>query len=184
MKKLIVSIAAILLIAYFCMGAGELRTTMGSYRTIQTTVDDATETSPATTDFAIRSSDQTAAFDLMNMGGASGQTSANALVVIVSAEAVENDTCTIEYWGIADGGPLEKICTISYIFGTAVRSTGILWADTATVTDSHTSIIKDGGANDDDVARTQWDMTGFRYIRPYVTAQSGAEDITIEARYF
>ena len=186
MKKFVVAmlIVAVLVCVTF-LPADELRTRVDAYHLIHTTVTTATETSPATTDFAIRSSDQTAAFDLMSLGDSvGGLTVANGLVLTVYATATDADTCTIEYWGIAEGGPLEKICSVACVFGTAVRTTGVLWVDTVVVTDVHTNTVKTGGSAENGVARVMFDMTGFRYIRPFVTARSGAEGINIQARAF
>jgi hypothetical protein len=186
MKKFVVAmlIVAVLVCVTF-LPADELRTRVGAYQTIHTTVTTATETSPATTDFAINSSDQTAAFDLMSLSDSvGGVTVANGMVVNVYATATAEDTCTVEYWGIADGGPLEKICSVAYVFGTAVRTTGVLWADTGVVTDTHTSTVKEGGGTADDVKRVMFDISGFRYVRCFVTARSGATGVTVMARFY
>lgn len=187
MKKLVITGLVILIFALVTFApADELRTRVGSYQLIHATVGTATETSPATSDFAIKSSDQTLAFDLMSLSNSvGGVTTGNGLVITVWANALDGDTCTIEYWGIAGNGPLEKICSVACIFGTAQRqTTAHLWVDTVTVTDTHTNTVKTGGSAENGVARVLFDMTGFRFIRPYVTARSNAHTIQIQARAF
>ena len=186
MKKLLASLLIVSIL--FCVAllpADQLRTKVGSYQLIMTSLAGATETSPATTDFNLRSSDQTLAFDLMSIGNAvGGVTEANGAVFIVAATASNNDTATIEYWGISDNVPLEKICSVAYIFGTAEKSTGVLWADTVTVTDKHTNTVKTGGSAENGVARVLFDMTGYRYIRPFVRAKSGTTNTYVYVRFF
>jgi len=184
MKKFVVAmlIVAVLVCVTF-LPADELRTRVDAYHLIHTHTG-AAATSPATTDFAIRSSDQTLAFDLMSLGNSvGGVTVANGLVLTVYGTATDDQTCTIEYWGIADGGPLEKICSVACIFGTAARTTGVLWVDTVVVTDVHTNTVKTGGGAANGVARVMFDMTGFRYIRCFVTALTST-NVTVQARAF
>lgn len=165
------------------MGAS-LNTVMDAYRIIESTLSDDTESIPATTDFAINNALTEGAFDIMSVDRSGNETGANAAVIIVSATASDADTATIKFYGAADNGPLEAICSVDYIFGTAVKSTGILWADTGTITDTHITTIREGGLSSNDVKRISFDVTGFRYLKAYVTARSGATIFNVWARFF
>lgn len=155
-----------------------LSTTTGSYRVIHQTVGTATEATP--TDFSIGA--PAGSYDLSKSGGGADQTDANGIALTVSATASDNDTATIELWGIADQGCQERIAAVAYIFGPKEVSTGVLWADTATVTPYHITPITTADSANEKVVKVSLDATGYKYLRCYVTARSGAEDITVRAR--
>lgn len=161
-----------------------LKTVMTSYTAIETTVGDATESIPATTGFNPAEGGISGGFDLFRLDPAENATDVNMLSIIVSATASDADTGTIQFFAAVDGGPPEAIASVDYIFGTAERSTGVLFADTATVTSYHTTTIQEGGIVSNDIKRLNFDMTGFRFIKAYVTARSGAEAFNVWARYF
>ena len=156
-----------------------LRTTLGSYGFSRTV----TGTEAAPSDFTVDSlRGDSQAFNMLKKGGGD-ETDANALMFAVSGTATDGQTCTVQFWGSADGGPVEHICDVDYVFGTAVKSTGVLWADTATETSYHTSSILKADSGNNHAVRVGFDATGFRYIKPYVTA-STATDVTIQARFW
>jgi hypothetical protein len=161
-----------------------LKTVMSSYVAVETTVGTATESIPATTGFVVAQGGISGGYDLWKLDPVEDASNVNMLSIIVSATASNGNTGTIAFFGAVDGGPPEYICTVDYIFGTATRSSGVLWADTATVTSYHTTTIQQGGAVDNDIKRLNFDFTGFRFIKAYVTARSGATAFNVWARYF
>ncbi len=161
-----------------------LKTKMSSYVAIETTVGDATESIPATTGFNPAEGGISGGYDFADLGTPDGLTEANMLSIIVSATASDADTATIKFYAAVDGGPSEAVFDVDYIFGTAQRSTGVLWADTATVTSRHTTTIQEGGIVSNDIKRLNFDFTGYRHIKAFVTARSGATNINVWARYF
>ena len=160
-----------------------LKTVMSTYVAIETTVGTATESIPATTGFVPAEGGISGGYDLWKLDPVEDSCNVNMLSVIVSATATDDQTATISFFAAVDGGPPEYICAVDYIFGTATRSTGVLWADTATVTSYHTTTIQEGGAVSNDIKRLNFDMTGYRHIKAYITARN-CTAINVWARYF
>ncbi len=166
--------------------SGTLKTRLSSYTAIETTSGTDTEAIPTTTGFFPAEGGISGGYDLQDLGTPDGRTEVNMLSIIVSGtQTSDNDTATIKFFGAVDGGPPEAICAVDYIWGTAQYSSAtITWADVATVTSYHTTTIQEGGIASNDIKRLNFDMTGFRFIKAYVTARSGMSAINVWARYF
>lgn len=124
--------------------------------------------------------------DLLVIFGKNKETSANALELICYATASENNTAEMSLYGISGNGPLEKMAELVYIFGTAIRSSGVRWADTCTVTDVHGKTIAASDSGNDRVVKVFFDTTGYRYLYVIVhgTATGAATNITVQMRAF
>ena len=122
--------------------------------------------------------------DLLIKWGGGKNTYANGIELICFATCNENDTCTMSIYGISSGGPPERIGSIVWIFGTAIRSSGVRWGDTCTVTDTHQGTIAAFDSGNDRVAKVALDATGYRYLYAIVhtTTTGAATAITVQMR--
>ena len=125
--------------------------------------------------------------DLLVERGAGEETYANAPVLTLNATgAADGDTLTQKIYGIADSGPPQLIMSIVWTIGTA-RADGatatFLWADTAVVTSTHatTIVVADGGGSNR-VCSVFFDVTGYRHLKGYITAQTG-DPVLITSNY-
>ena len=93
-------------------------------------------------------------------------TEANGIVLnCYGTIATANGTCEMALYGIADGGAPERIADIVWTFGTAVRSAGVYWADTVTITnDWHVTTLKATDSGNEFIAKLSFDTTGYRYL--------------------
>jgi len=161
-----------------------LKTKLSSYTIIESTSGTDTESIPATTGFVPAEGGISGGYDFQDLGTPDGLTEVNMLSIIVYGTGSADETATIAFFAAVDGGPPEYICTVDYIFGTGTQATGVLWADTATVTSYHTTTIQEGGATANDIKRLNFDFTGFRYIKAFVTATNlTTGNIRVLARY-
>lgn len=124
--------------------------------------------------------------DLLVIFGKGNETYANAIELLCYATASDNNTAEMSLYGIAGGGPPEKIAELVYIFGTAIRSSGVRWADTCTVTDVHGKTVAASDSGNDRVVKVFFDLTGYRYLYMIVhgTATGAATNITVQMRAF
>ncbi len=127
-------------------------------------------------------------FDLRAHSSARGGSAmeANSAVFTCFATCNENDDVTISIYGISDGGAPERIGSLLLTFGTAIRSSGVRWADTCVATDTHitTIIVSDSGNNR--IVKVTLDTTGYRYMYAiaHTTTTGAATGITVPLRYF
>lgn len=172
------------------MASHSLGTKLNSYQIIHTNAGASAVASPLaapTTAFAVTTAGgPSGAYDMGTLDGEGEDTGGNAMNMIVYGDGAAEDTCTIQIWAASEQGPQEYIASLSYVFGAALHTLGgtIMWADTCGITSYHTSPVNKGGATNDDIIRVEFDLRGFRYVRPYVTAVSGIEDVNILARFF
>lgn len=124
--------------------------------------------------------------DLLVIFGRGSETFANAVELICYATASDNNTAEMSLYGISGGGPPEKIAELVYIFGTAIRSSGVRWADTCTVTDVHGKTVAASDSGNNRVVKVFFDITGYRYLYMIVhgTATGAATNITVQIRVF
>lgn len=160
------------------MAGQALKTMMGSYKTIL--ADAGQEAAP--TDFTATAS-PAGSYDVYGMDGSGDETGANALEVLVYATATAANTSTIELWGSTKNGPPELITSIDYVFGTAEKATGILWAGTAAATSYHLADVKVKDSGNNRAVKVSFDLTGLRNIRAYVTTLgAGVTNVNVLAR--
>lgn len=187
-KKLLLSAVAILLV--LSMGAGSLTTRVGSYRQLDTIADvnvtPDTDLAAATGFFVGTVTDEV---DLLAATGGGKDTFVNAVSLILHvASGTNGDTVTQVLYGRSDGGPPQRIASVVWTIGLAqVDATSTnLWAETAVVTSSHSSTIGvEGAASDDRPGSITFDVSGFRYIKSFFTAETGAPTtVTCLYRYF
>ncbi len=122
--------------------------------------------------------------DLLKKFGAGKDSYANAIELICYATASDNNTTEMSLYGISDGGPPLRMAGLVYIFGTAIRSSGVRWADTCTVTDVHGKTIAASDSGNDRVVKVNFDVSGYRYLYMIVhgTATGAATAITVQMR--
>jgi hypothetical protein len=184
MKKLLsvlIMLMFVCSIAYVCM-ADSLTTRVMSYQTLNSiadAVDTALSTDP--NNFAIGAI--SGEVDLLANRGAGSETYANAVeVVFYGTGASANDALTQQIYGRAEGGPPQLICSIAWVLGTAHvvdGTTTTLWADTATVTDTHITTVNSADSGNNRVCTVQFDATGFRYIFGEITVDTNDTDTAV-----
>ena len=71
-----------------------------------------------------------------------------------------------QLFGYAQGGPAEKICDITGLFGTANLgdSTKALYADTLTVTSTHIRTVTTSDSGNNRIAKITWDNAGHKFL--------------------
>ena len=114
-----------------------------------------------------------------------GSTESNGIVLTCFATASDNDTCEMALYGISEGGAPERIADIIWIFGPAVRSTGVLWADTCTITTDHSiASVTASDSGNEFIAKLMFDTTGYRYLYAIAhgRATGAATNITVMMR--
>ena len=122
--------------------------------------------------------------DLMRQNGDSPY---NGVVLSCFATSNENDTVTMSIYGISIDGAPERIGSFVWTFGTAIRSSGVRWADTCVVTLTDTSssnVVDVADSANNRIARARFDVTGFRYLYAiaHTTTTGAATTITVEMR--
>jgi hypothetical protein len=122
--------------------------------------------------------------NLQDMWGAGDETEANAVQLICHATSSDNDTCTMSLYGFADQGPPIYVGSIVWTFGTAIRSTGVRWADTAVPTFEHITTATAADSGNNRVASVTFDATGYKYLYGIVhtTTTGAATAITVQMR--
>lgn len=122
--------------------------------------------------------------DLLRKFGGGKDTYANAIELTCFATASDNNTAEMTLYGISDGGAPEQIAGLVYIFGTAIRSTGVIWADTCTVTDTHGKTVAASDSGNDRIVKVNFDATGYRHLYMIIhgTATGAATAITVQMR--
>ena len=114
-----------------------------------------------------------------------GETTSNGVELICFATGADNSTATMTLYGISTGGPPEQIGLLVWTLGTAIKDTGIRWADTCVVTDTHNTTITVVDVTTDAsnlVAKVTFDVTGYRYLYAIVHGSSGSTIINILQR--
>ena len=112
----------------------------------------------------------------------------NAVILRCYATCVDNNDCTMAIYGISRiGGSFvpERIATLLWTFGQALRSVGVYWAQKVTVTDLHIGDIRDAdNGNNDRIVRVEFDVLGYEYLYAivYATDTGAATNITVEMR--
>ena len=121
--------------------------------------------------------------DLWSKGRGSS-TGANSIVLTCFATANDNDTVTMSLYGIADGGAPEMMASLVWIFGTAIKSSGVRWADTCTVTSTHTSTVAAYDSGNNRICKVKFDASGYRYLYAiaHTTTTGAATIITVPMR--
>lgn len=111
---------------------------------------------------------------------------ANSVVLTCFATCSENNDVDISVYGISDGGAPEKIGNLLFTFGTAIRSSGVRWADTCVATDTHITIIGVSDSGNNRIVKVALDTTGYRYLYAiaHTTTTGAATVITVPLRYF
>ena len=144
-----------------------LTTGLSSYRTLHEIADTVDTDLTAAAGFTIGKPDD--AIDLWTLDGAGKHLKVNSISMIAYATGTANGEVVVNrIYGIAEGGPPQLICNISWTLGTArpiAATSTTLWADTAAVTSTHmkTITVADGGGSDR-VCSVTLDLTGYRYI--------------------
>lgn len=185
MKKWLLIPVAILVI--YCIGA-TLTTGVASYTNLVVSAAGAETDLVAATGYNVGiPAPGTAALepkDLLKKFGAGKDTRANAMELICFANSNENDTVTMSLYGISDGGPPERIGSLVWTFGTAIRSTGVRWADTCVATDTHGKTIGVSDSANNRVVKVNFDITGYRYLYviAHTTTTGAATGITVQMR--
>lgn len=103
-------------------------------------------------------------YDLAKFG--SPYSDATMIELLCFATCNDDDDVEISFYGFAPGntGPPEFIGEILFTFGTALKATGIRWADAAAVTDKHLETIKVEDENAERPCKVLFDALGYRYI--------------------
>jgi hypothetical protein len=121
-------------------------------------------------------------------GGANTSTSVNAPILTCYATASDNNDVDISIYGIRRNGAPERITSLLFTFGQAIRSTGVRWADTCVATFTSTNpnrvVVEDTGNNR--IASVSFDAKGFEwlYAIAHTTTTGAATNITVELSYF
>ena len=120
----------------------------------------------------------------MNQDGTSKY---NGVMLSCFATSNDNDTVTMSVYGIAIDGAPERIGSFVWTFGTAIRSSGVRWADTCVVTLTDTSsgnVVDVADSGNDRICRARFDVTGYRYLYAiaHTTTTGAATTITVEMR--
>lgn len=187
MKKKVL-IGLVLLLLVFVMGAATLTTRTFSYTNLVVSAAGAETDLVAATGYNVGVPNPTGTaldpVDLLKKFGAGKDTYANALELICYATSSDNDTAEMSLYGISDGGPPVRMASLIYIFGTAIRNTGVRWADTCSVTDVHSKSIAASDSGNNRVVKVNFDATGYRYLYMIVhgTATGSATAITVQMR--
>ena len=117
-----------------------------------------------------------------------GDSKANNVVLICSASGLDAATAGMSVYGLAIGGPPEKIASITWTLGTAVKATtGAIverWADTAAVAGTHITAVSAVDSGNNRAAKVVFDATGYRYLYGIVHTATGAETIKVTMRPF
>ena len=147
-----------------------LRTKLNSYKTLQTknvtSVDD---------DISDFSGIPDGSVDLLEAGSV---TDSNAISLILYATGDAAATVTQKIYGICDQGPPQLIASVVWTLGTATRATGVRWAGSVAITDTHMTTVGTADSGNNRVASVNFDTTGFRYIKSVFTAKSGTVTTT------
>jgi hypothetical protein len=115
-------------------------------------------------------------------------TKANAPILTCYATASENDDVTISIYGIREGGAPERIASLLFTFGQAIRSTGVRWADTcvATVTSTNSGRITVEDSGNNRIVSVDFDGKGFEYVYgiAHTTTTGSPTAITVPISYY
>lgn len=183
-KRLVVFAALAMVIA---CGAWALRTKMWGYGTLVISAAGAETDLVAATGYTVTlpaPGGNLNPLDLRRYGRV--ETSANAVEILAFATCNDNDTCTLSLYGIADGntGPPEKIASLVYIFGQAIKETGVRWAHNCVASDAHITAVDVSNNGTDEVVKVAFDATGYRYLYAIIhtTTTGAATSITLILR--
>jgi len=124
--------------------------------------------------------------DLLIKHGGGKHTYATNVELLCYATSNNNDTCTMSIYGISDSGPPERIASLIYIFGTALVSSGVRWADSCTRTDTHTGTVTAFDTAANRIVKVTLDTDGYRYLYAIIhtTTTGAATNITVLMRPF
>jgi hypothetical protein len=146
-----------------------LTTRTGAWKTLGSV---ANVTTGADTDLAAATGYSAAPAGELDLLAAGDITQDNRLVLILYATADENATITQKIYGRNEGGPPQLIGSIVWTIGQAIRGTGIRYADTAVVTDTHLTAIETADSGNNRVVSVLFDATGYRYIKTLFTGST------------
>lgn len=152
-----------------------LTTRMGAWKTLGS-IADVTAAIAANavdaTDLAAATGYSSAPAGELDLLAAGDMTQDNRIAMILYATAIENATVTQKIYGRNEGGPPQLIASIVWTIGQALRGTGIRYADTVVITDTHLTAIEDADSGSNRVVSVLFDATGYRYIKTLFTAAS------------
>ncbi len=192
-KKILVGLVLLAIVCAGAMSTSALVTKTHPYRNLVVSAAGAETDLIAATGFNVGipdpGTDALAPKDLSRLFKVSsgvGETIANSVVLTCYATASDNNTAEMTLYGIVDNGAPEQIAGLVYIFGTAIRSTGVRWADTCTVTDVHPTSVDASDSGNNRIVKVAFDTTGYRHLYMIVhgTATGAATGITVQMRPF
>ncbi len=110
----------------------------------------------------------------------------NGVSLTCFATSSDNDDVTQSVYGIAEDGAPERVGSLLWTFGAAIRSAGVRWADSCVVTGTHITTIKVSDSGNDRIAKVSFDISGYRwlYIIAHTTTTGSPTGITVQYRYF
>lgn len=175
-KRLII---CIVLLSLFAMGA-TLTTQTAGYELLVLSAAGGETDLVAATGFTIGIPDPgTIALQPKDLMKRNGSSTVNAVEIITYATGNAAATYTVALYGISVGGPPELIGSFAYTLGDAVVSSGVKWADTCVVTDTHSTVIVVADSGNDRVVKVTFDVIGYRFLYPIVHTASGATNINV-----
>jgi hypothetical protein len=190
MKKIL--LWATLAIVIVCVMGAVLTTKVAPYTTLLVSAEGAeTDLVPAT-GYAVGVPNPGGTLNPLNIkdlaSDKGSSTQASAPILICFATASEDDDVTISYYGIRRGGAPERLFSLVWTFGQAIRSSGVRWADTCVVTATSSRpnpvMIEDSGNNR--IVSVLFDARGFEHIYgiAHTTTTGAPTIITNELSYY
>lgn len=185
-----IKIGLVVLMLALLLGGASLETEITTYKTLVVSAAGAETDLVAATGFTVGiPSPGTLALqpkDLLKLFGKGSTLIANSIELICYATASENNTAEMSLYGISGEGPPEKIAGLVYIFGTAIRSSSVRWADSCAVTGTHLKTVSATDSTNNRVVKVLFDATGYKFLYMIVhgTATGAATNITVQMRGF
>jgi len=123
---------------------------------------------------------------LIKQFGAGQETYANVTELLCYATASDNNNVDISIYGGHGSGPPEYLGNFFWTFGTAIRSSGVRWADSCVVTGTHIKTIAVADSGNDRVVKVAFDAIGYEYLYAiaHTTTTGAATNITVIMRPF
>jgi hypothetical protein len=186
MKKLTV----LAIIALFLLCGSSLTTRISSYTNLVVSAAGAETDLVAATGYNVGvpapGTTALAPKDLLQKFGSRYDTYANNIGLVCSASAANDDSATMSLYGIVDGGAPERIASLVWDFGTAIKSGTIRWADTCTATGTHVTAVTATDSGNNRICKVTFDATGYRYLYGIVhaTVSGAATGITVDMRHW
>ena len=190
MKKPIIWLIAGIALAY-CMGA-VLTTKVAPYTTLLVSAAGAETDLVAATGYNVGVPAPGGTLNPLNIKNLASDTGSStqvgAPILTCYATASDNDDVDVSIYGIRRGGAPERITSLLFTFGTAIRSAGVRWADTceATAVTTETNKVRVIDSAQNRIVRVEFDAKGFEYIYAiaHTTTTGAATGITVELSYF